>query len=253
MRGFYIVSDVLNIDKYLPELTLSDTVVVHVDIWEVVSKYKTIKWSVFKNSFINFDESNIIIVGMNRIRTDASRYDLVYSHIYKLKNYNTKIIIDEHPFTGEPWRLWYIYGFLFHNWILGENSMLLQGNWTKWFNREIDHSLISSKNILKEISHTYSDKEPLKTEFHFKEPDLFENEKYIEVKKTAFEKFDTPRQIISFMLKNLNLEITYESYLSNETIILPDWGISRFMVEENKRRLDIYNTIINYGRKSFKG
>lgn len=252
MRSFYIVSDVLNIDKYLPEIPIKNTLVVHIDIWDVVTKYRSVKWSVFKNSFIDFEENNIVIVGMNRIRTDASRYDMVYSHIYKLKKFKTKIIIDEHPFSGEPWRLWYVYGFLFHTWIMGENSMPLQGQWSRWFEREIEDCAISPENIHAHISNTYSDKELLTTKFELIQPDLFQSEKYNEVKRLAFEKYDTPRQIISYMLKGLDLNISYESYLSNETLTLPDFGISRFMVEENLRRMEIYNKIIDYGRKNFK-
>lgn len=252
MRAFYVVSDIINLDKYLPELPADDTIIVHVDIWDIKTKHKAIKWSVFKNSFIDFEEKNIVIVGMNRIRTDASRYDMVYSHIYKLKNYQSKIIIDEKPFTGEPWRLWYIYGFLFHTWIMGENSMPLQGNWARWFDRETDDCQISAENIRSHLSDTYSDIDPLTTTFELYQPDLFQSQKYEEVKRVAFEKYDTPRQIISTMLKSLDMGVTYESYLTNQKISLPDFGISRFMVEENQRRMNIYNTIVNYGRESFK-
>lgn len=248
MNSFYIVKDVIHIDKHIPELPIKDTLVVHIDIWEVQTKYKSVKWSVFKNTFVDFEENNIVIVGMNRMRTSQSRYDMVYSHIYKLRNYDTKIIIDEHPFTGEPWRLWYVYGFLFHTWLSGENSMALEGNWKNWFERKTNDCLIAPDKIPGIISNTSSDIDPLTTSFSTRTPDLFEDEKYIEVKKQAFKKYDTPRQIIAFMIKNLDLDITYDSYLKGGSIVLPDWGISRFMIEENKRRMGIYNAIVNHQR-----
>lgn len=252
LNKFYIVKDYINIDQYINHLPKDETIVVHIDIYDIVTSYPSVKWSVFKSSFINYEQRNIVIVGMNRIRTDASRYDMVYSHIYKLRSFDSKIIIDEKPFTGEPWRLWYIYGFLFHKWIMGENSMPLQGHWARWFEREIEDCEISQENIVHHLKNTYSDLDLLTTEFYIRTPDLFEQNKYEEVKSLAFEKYNTPRQIISYMLKNLNLPITYESYLTNEVITLPDFGICHFMIQENKRRMGTFNTIINYGRENFK-
>lgn len=252
MRAYYIVKDVLMIDKYLNGLPVDDTIVVYIDIWKVKTKFKSIPWSKFKSSFIDFEEHNLVIVGMNRIRTEASRYDMVYSHIYKLKNYESKIVIDEAPFTGEPWRLWYVYGFLFHTWIAGENSMAIQRSWKRWFERDSNDCPISKENILIHISDTYSDLDPLETRFELRSPDLFESGKYEEVKQFAFAKHDTPRMIIAEMLKNLDLDISYDSYLENKTFTLPDFGVARFMVEENIRRMGIYNQIVNYGRSNFK-
>jgi hypothetical protein len=252
MRAFYIVNDVINIDPLILDLPINDTLVVHIDIWEINTVYKKISWSKYKASFIDFEENHLVIVGMNRIRTEASRYDMVYSHIYKLRKYESKVVIDEHPFTGEPWRLWYVYGFLYHTWIAGENSMAIQRSWTRWFERETKDCPISEKSILNHIGDTYSDKELLTTEFILRPVDLFENGKYEEVKRIAFEKNDTPRLIVNEMVKNLGLEIGYESYLENRKIVLPDFGISRFLIEENERRMGTYNAIIKYGRANFK-
>lgn len=253
MRAYFIVKDVVNIDQYLGCLPKDDTLVVHIDVWDVKTTFKSIPWSKFKGSFIDFEENHLVIVGMNRIRTEASRYDMVYSHIYKLKNYQAKIVIDEQPFTGEPWRLWYVYGFLFHTWIAGENSMAIQRSWNRWFERDTDDCHISEKNILNHISDTFSDLDVLETTFELRSPDLFESGKYEEVKQFSFEKHDTPRMIVAEMIKNLNLDISYDSYLENRAFTLPDFGVTRFMVEENKRRMGIYNQIVNYGRSNFKG
>lgn len=245
-NSFFILKNPLQFDHLLPELPMDNTIVVHIDIWPVQTKYQSVKWSVFKSSFINYDQENIIIVGMNRIRTDASRYDMVYSHIYKLKSYNYKAIIDDKPFYGEPWRLWYIYGFLFHTWIAGENSFALQVDWNHWFERNREDCLIAPTHLPKHIRNTYTDLPYLTTQFHFRQPDLFENQKYNDVKAEAFRKYDTHKNIIAFMLKHLPIEINYESYLTNQSFTLPDWPISQFMVEENQRRSNIYNTILQH-------
>jgi hypothetical protein len=252
MNSFFILKDPTRFDHLLPDLPPDNTLVVHVDVWEVQTKYQSVKWSVFKQSFVSYEQENLIIVGMNRIRTDASRYDLVYSHIYKLKNYQYKAIIDDRPFYGEPWRLWYIYGFLFHTWIAGENSFALQVDWNHWFERNRPDCLIAPDNLRKHITNTFSDAELLTTRFQFRQPDIFENQKYHDVKAEAFRKYDTHKNIIQFMLKNLPIGITYESYLSNQTFTMPDWPISRFMVEENERRMNIYNTVINAGNGSLE-
>jgi hypothetical protein len=248
MRKAFFVKDVINIDQYLPRMN-GEVLVCYSDYYNINTKHPKIEWSKYKAEYINHKEPNIIIVGLNRIRTPDSRYDLVYSYLYKMNDFETKITIDEKPFNSEPWRCWYHYGFLFKTWLGVDYSNVLESDWSHWFYRDRNDCLISSKNLKNHIKNTYSDLDFLITEFEFYEPDLFLNEYYQEIKTIAFEKYGTPKQIIQFMIKHLNSKIKidfgFESYLTNKKYLLPNFGVFCFLVEENKRRMDIYNTLIS--------
>jgi len=41
--------------------------------------------------------------------------------------------------------------------------------------------------------------------------------------------------------KHFNMKISYDSYLDSGKISVPDVGVYRFVVEESRRRQDIYN------------
>ena len=50
------------------------------------------------------------------------------------------------------------------------------------------------------------------------------------------------------MIKNLNdkigFKLGFDSYLDNKQIALPNLNIFKFIVEENNRRMAIYNTFL---------
>lgn len=256
MRKALFVKDIEHPDPLIGELT-GETLVIYSDVYNVETKYPKILWSEFKNSYVNYQPDNIIVVGLNRIRTPETRYDLVYPYIYNMNRFKVKITIDNRPFTGEPWRLWYHYGFLYGTWLGVSYSNVLESNWAHWFYRDADSATIAAENIRGHITDTWSDLEPLTTCFEFYEPDPLLKEYYLEVKEAAFEKYSTPKQLIQFMLKHLNkhchLDISYETYLTSKKYKLPDFGIFRFMAEENRRRMDIYNTVIKVCKKYEKG
>ena len=81
--------------------------------------------------------------------------------------------------------------------------------------------------------------------FTFREPSSKERVHYEEVKEFAFDKYKTPKQIITTMSKELNrmigLDVDFDTYRKGGDYVLPDFGIYRFIAEENRRRMDIYN------------
>lgn len=247
-QKYFIVRDCINIDRYL-DLPIENTLVVYIDVWDVNTKYNKIKFSVFKNTYIDHEPKNIVLVGLNRMRKDSNRYDLIWQYLYKINHFDNRIVINDKPFNKEPWRLWYTYGFLFRKWINGENSFPLQGDYNKWFMRESDDCLISGNNIPEHISNTYTDLDLLHTKFEFYEPSKIESLNYSEIKNLAFEKKETPKSVLQFMSKGLKFKIDYELYLINKDYKLPNFGFYRFLCEENIRRMEIYNEIISNARK----
>jgi hypothetical protein len=200
MRKAFFVKDIINIDKYIPDKLTGNTLVIHHDFYKVETTFKKIAWSIFSKEYTNHQPDNLIIVGLNRIRTPETRYDLVYPYIYNMNKFETKITIDEKPFNGEPWRLWYHYGFLFESWLGVNYSNVLESDWQHWFYREAQTAIISDENIKWHIKETFSDLPLLTTEYSFYEPNKLLIEYYTEVKKYCFEKYDTPKQLMQSIL-----------------------------------------------------
>ena len=233
-----------DIDKYLPDIQGSTLVIVH-DFYEIKTKYNIVMWSRFKAEYFNYEADNIIIVGMNKIRTADVRCDLVFSYIYRMNTYKIKVVIDDRPFNGEPWRIWYHYGFLYGKFIDVDYSYPLETEWKKWFYYEKNDCKIQAENLKLYIKDTYTELNKLTTSFSFYEPSDLDIEYYEEVKKIVFEKYDTAKMLVNNLLKICNkhfsIDLGYESYLINKKFMLPNFGVYRYVAEENRRRMNIYN------------
>lgn len=227
-----------------------DTYIIYYPGYELPEKkdIEYMEFATFKSRYFELNANMLIFIGLNRIITPSNRCDLVNDYIQILSPNIPKMSIDTSPFIGEPWRIFYHYSIV-HNKFMGVNySYPVEGEWQKWFYREINFCRLSGDNIKMLISDTYSDLDLLTTRFKFYEPNEIDSEYYTEVKKHVFEKYDTPKLLITNILKLCNkhfqINLDYDSYLSNREFLLPDLKIYRFMAEENKRRMDIYNAVI---------
>lgn len=251
MRRAIFTKDVTNIDKYLPDMDKETTLVIHSDVLSPVTKYNKVGFIEYSKSYDQYHIDNIIVVGMNRIRTPERRYDLVFPYMYNMNNFENKFTIDERPFNGEPWRVWYHYGFLYKEWLGTTYSNALESNYQHLFLRDTDYCTVNAENIANNIDGTWSDLEELDTSFEFYTPDPMLVEAYHSIKEWAFEKYSTPRQLIHTMARELNKhigqKIDYETYLNGGVIRLPDFGVYRFIADENERRMGIYNAIVRHG------
>jgi hypothetical protein len=223
-KAIYLPDINIEIDKYLPDMQGSTMVVCH-DFYQIETKYNVVMWSKFKVEYFNYETENIVVVGMNRIRTADVRCDLVFSYIYRMNTYKTKIVIDDRPFNGEPWRIWYHYGFLYGKFLDVDYSYPLETEWKKWFYYEKNDCKVKSDNLKLYVKDTYTELGKLTTVFHFREPSDTEIEYYEEVKKIVFEKYDTPKMLTNNLLKicnkHFNTDLGLEAYLTNKKFILP--------------------------------
>ena len=130
----------------------------------------------------------------------------------------------------------------------------METEWEKWFYRDVSDCRLSRDNIRLFISDTISDIDQLHSSFEFFDVSPLDEDWYLNAKKHVFEKYDTPKMLINNLLKLANkhfgIELSYDSYLGNGVIKLPDIGIYRFMAEENERRRDIYNEVVKYGNEN---
>lgn len=208
-----------------------------------------IEFEKYKSQYINLKPDRIVMVGTNRIFVPSIRCELVFEYLQTMTGHIDKISIDNSPFVGEPWRLWFHYSLAFGQWLGFNYSYIVETDWQHWFYRDSENSVISAKSIDGNFIDTVSDLERLNTIFEFYEPDSFLTDYYNEVKKAAFEKYSTPKQLTQFMAKHLNkhlqIDFDFDSYRRNKKLVLPDFGVYRFIAEENQRRMDIYNTAIS--------
>lgn len=206
---------------------------------------QTVDWLTFKNTYTNYETSQYIIVGANRMITPSNRCDMVNDFLQVMTKSIPKISIDTSPFIGEPWRLWYHYSLALGEWLGVDYSYPIERDWLRWFYLEQNHSKISADYLPMNIKNTYSDLSELDTSFEVNEVNEIQEEYYTEAKEHVFEKYSTPKLLTNNLLKILNkyfhLDFGHESYLTNRKYRLPDLGIYRYIMEENKRRMDIYN------------
>lgn len=202
----------------------------------------------YKVSYIDHQPTHIIMVGTNRIFVPSVRTEMVFEYLQTMTSHIRKMSIDTAPFVGEPWRLWFHYSLTFGEWLGVNYSYAVETDWQHWFLRNKAESIIDPNGVLANKRHTVSDLAPLATSFEFKEPDTQLADLYNRVKAFAFEKHDTPKLIVTAMLRELNksigMQIGFDSYLSNAHITLPDFGIYRFVAEECQRRQAIYNAAL---------
>lgn len=208
----------------------------------------------YKNKYMLFEPEFIIVIGLNRIITPSNRCDMVNEYLQTMTPNIPKICIDNAPFIGEPWRLWFHYSIANCGRFNITYSFAIETEWEKWFYRDVPDCRLSRDNIRLAISDTISDIEPMRSSFEFFDIFPLDEDYYVNAKKHVFDKYDTPKMLINNLLKLANkhfgIDLSYDSYLENKIIKLPDIGIYRFVAEENERRRDIYNEVIKYGNEN---
>lgn len=206
------------------------------------------EFSKYKYIYTTLDCDNIVIVGLNKIFIPSIRCDLVFEYLQTMTTHINKISIDTSPFIGEPWRFWIHYSMVFGGFLNISYSYAIETEWQNWFYRTKDSCIIAPNELDGKITKTYSDLKKINSEFNFFDPDMFLLNYYNEVKKSAFEVHGTPKKIIQYMLKSLNhrieIDFGYDSYRENKIFNLPNFGIYKFLAEENQRRQDIYNLLV---------
>jgi len=211
-----------------------------------VKANQIVEWEKYKITYNNYNPSKIVLIGINRMIIPSNRCDFIHAYLTVMNPQIPKIIIDTAPFIGEPWRLYFHYQMANSFTKFGANySYPIEGDWLKWFERDIEESIFSPKKLKECIVDTYTDLPKLTTSFEFFTPSKEEIEWYEEAKKFEFSRFRSAKMLLLNLLKqankHFNLNISYDSYLINEFIKVPDIGIYQFVIEENHRRLEIYN------------
>lgn len=227
--------------------TYRDSVVVYHEMYgrpEIESK-QLIEWQKYRGTYQEVDAQHIVLVGLNRMIVPSNRCDFVHEYLTTLTPNIPKAVIDTAPFIGEPWRLFFHYLFSNTNRFGYKYSYPIEGEWLKWFLRETPDCRLSGDNVGLFTAGTYTDLVRLKTSFEFYEPAQEQVEWYDNIKAHIIKKYTTPKLWVSNLLGEANkkfcLRLSYDSYLSGGVHSVPDLGVYRFMVEENKRRMDIYN------------
>lgn len=247
MKRIQILKNINNADvSQVP----SDAIVVYHSMYSKPQfNFKMFEFEEYKKIYGNIETSFIILVGLNRMINPANRCDFIHEYLTTLTTNIEKMSIDNSPFIGEPWRLFFHYQYSQRNKFNASYSYPLEGEWLRWFYRETNDCCFSSDNLPLYINDTFSDLKQLKTKFIFVEQTEKQISNYEERKKVIFEKYDTPKLIINNLLKlnndHYHLKIDFNSYLMNKDIYIPDLKIYRFIVEENERRMKIYNRMIS--------
>ena len=224
-----------------------NSIVVYHGMYEkpVIEAKQIIEWQEYQKVYQEIEAESMVLVGLNRMINPANRCDFIHDYLTTLTPNISKIIIDTAPFIGEPWRLFYHYLFSNTNKFGYNYSYPVEGEWKKWFYYEINDCRLSADNLKLFISDTYSDLEQLTATYSFYESAPDQVEWYSEIKTHIFSKYNTPKLWINGLLgecnKHFNLKFDYDSYLINKEYTVPDLGIYKFLVEENKRRQAIYN------------
>jgi len=165
-----------------------------------------------------------------------------------------KICIDIAPFIGEPWRLWFHYSMANCGKFNISYSYAIETEWEKWFYRNTQVCRLSKDNIRLFISNTIADLDLLTSSFKFFDIPEEEQTWYKKIKEHIFLKYNSPKLLINNILKLTNkhfdINFKYDSYLDNKSFELPNIGIYQFIVEENIRRIGIYNEVIKYGNEN---
>jgi len=205
-----------------------------------------VEWERFRALYSSFEPGLIILVGLNRLITPSNRCDYVHEYLTTMTPNIPKVSIDSSPFEGEPWRLFFHYLYTGVNHFGINYSYPVEREWQNWFYRETNNCRLSADNITMFIKKTHSNLDRLSTTFSFFQPDEIQEEWYAQAKEHVFSIHNTPKMLIAALLKLTNehfqTDISYDSWKTNQKIIVPNIGVYRFMIEENKRRLKIYNT-----------
>jgi len=217
-----------------------------------ISGPEYIEFLEYKNKYTLFNPDLIIIIGPNRIITPSNRCDMVNEYLQTMTLNTPKICLDTAPFIGEPWRLWFHYSIANCGKFNITYSYAIETEWEKWFYREVIDCRLSGDHIRLFISDTISDLDPMTSSFCFFEVSGGEQWQYQKMKEHVFSKYNSPKLLINNLLKlanqHFNKKLAYDSWRENKIFEVPDIGIYRFMVEENIRRMNIFNEVIKYGR-----
>ena len=203
----------------------------------------------FKGTYFNLHANKFIFFGLNKFMTPQNRCEMVFDFMQSMTRQTEKMSIDTLPFLGEPWRLWYHFDITNQDPLGMPHGYAVETEWKHWFLRDSDSWRLSGSEIERRLNtRCRSDIESLTTKFSLE--DIENNavqEWYEEALDHVCEKHGTDKMILNNLLKLCNEKfsksLSVNSYLTNEKIILPNLGIYRFFVEENKRRQDIYNAI----------
>lgn len=248
-----LVKDTANFDFNF-EISETDIIVVH-DLYAIPKQFVGLKnlmlWSEYKAKYNDISVSKVILVGLHRMITPTNRCDFIHSYLTSMTPNLPKIVIDTAPFVGEGWRAYYPYQYVNK----GDFTVKFtcgypaQGDYDKWFYKEQETSEFDMENLPKNlIEDTYTNLSLLKTSFNYYEPNGLLIDYYAEIKKFAFNKHNTPKAIIQemnrLMNKHLGTKYDFDMYLNNKSNTLPNLKLYHFIVEENNRRKNIYNTII---------
>lgn len=243
MRAVYFTKNIgALVINGLPESTL---IVLHemYDAPQIAGRI--VPWQQFKANYSGYETDQYVIVGANRMIKPSTRCNMVNDFLQVMTKTVHKISIDTSPFIGEPWRLWYHYSLAFGEWLGADYSYPIEGGWQKWFYYDQNHCKLSADNLGLYVHDTISDIDAMKSSFELMPPSDDEVGFYEEAKRVVFAKYDTPKLLVNSLLKLCNqhcaLDVTVESYLDNRAFRIPDFGIYRFLKEENERRMAIYN------------
>jgi len=217
----------------------------------------------YREKYPALEPEMIVVVGINRMITPSNRCDMVNEYLQTMTPNIPKVSIDNAPFIGEPWRLWWHYDVAnIEKWGVSY-SYAIETEWKKWFYREQSTCRLDAENIGLFLTDTVSDLEPLSVRFSFSEPTADDEAWYKEAKTAVFNQHNTPKMWINNLLKLCNrrydLKISLDTYragiarqhsiFDQDHIELPDHGVYRFVAEENIRRMAIYNEVISFERR----
>lgn len=243
MRKVIFTPDIAKITlSDLPENTL---IIVHDMYDRPMIDRPTVDWLRFRATYAEYEVEQFVIVGANRMINPSNRCDMVNDYLQVMTKSIPKVSIDTSPFIGEPWRAWYHYSLAFGEWLGVDYSYPVEGEWKKWFYYEQNTCKLAPEYLPVFIKATESDLDLLRSAFRFYELDPMHEQYYQEAKRIVFEKHDTPKLLTNNLLKLLNthfgIKFGLDSYLENKDFLLPEIGVYRYLAEENKRRMDIYN------------
>lgn len=214
-----------------------------------LSGVEYVEWEKFRATYSSFEPELVILIGLNRMITPSNRCDYVHEYLTTMTPNIPKMSIDTAPFIGEPWRLFFHYLYSGANHFGVNYSYPVEREWQDWFYRNTNDCRLSGDNVSLFIQQTCSELDPLISSFATYEPSPEDLEWYQESKEFVFGKYYTPKLLITNLLKLCNQRfqatIDFNSYLKNSNFRLPDLGVYRFLIEENKRRMKIYNAFSN--------
>lgn len=218
----------------------------------------------------------LILVGLNKIVTPSNRCDFVQEYLCTMTATLPKISIDTDPFLGEPWRLFFHYHYTDNNKFGYPHGYAIQTEWKHWFKRDTPQCILSPMSLKNYLYRTYASIDPLSSKFRLTPVSSETEEWYLEAKRYVFgmdepkhrEKYPDyyawfkenytphyfkPKSMLNGLTKlcNRKLELDfserekYDLFRLNQTIELPQLPIYKFIIEENRRRMQIYNTIAN--------